>query len=624
VKRRRVAAPVLLLLAILLPAGCASTQRAAGTAAGAPETLPIETDTVWSGDVRVGGVVHVRKSATLTILPGTRVLFARRTFPQAADSHEGFAGPGIRVEGRIVAAGTEEHPILFTSEGTPDPGSWDKILFTFSEGNRFERCVFEGARYAFHSHFSGIEIRHCVFRDNEEGVRLGTSRVRIEDSVFTRNLVRGINFRECRNEIRRNLVYGNGDGIFLHSKTEASVVRENAIYGNRHFNLRLGDLHAGDIDVSGNWWGTGAEDAARRTIHDGSTTQGVGAARVAPILSAPPVTGAEIRGVVAAHMLPVAGARVRAYVSIAGGVWSGDPVAAARTDESGLFRLPVPPGRYFIVARADSAAGSLFAFPGKNPVSVDLGEKVEVGLPAVTVPAAPEARLSEASRSSIAIRATLDGTPVPGATVQASRPDRPDFRGPGEASAVTGAGGSATLYLPPGKYLLSAKKRPSGSPLGMVEEGGLFGVYPFSPVDLPAARSVAVEIPMFEKLGLLGGVADGERDGGQGTERESPVSLAGRAILGESPAEGYIVFFYRPAETIGRPVARSSAVSGSGAFTATLAGPGEYAAFLRKAIRGIPGGAEEERVGPVPMRVEGDRIVPPTLRFAVPEGKPRP
>lgn len=625
-RRRRFGGAALLLLAILLPAGCASGNRAAGLSARtrAVEILYIETDTTWSGDVRVAGVVHVRKRATLTILPGTRILFEKRTFAQAADSHEGFAGPGIRVDGRIVAAGTEENPVLFTSEGTPAPGSWDKILFTFSEGSRFERCVFEGARYAFHSHFSGIEVRNCVFRDNEEGVRLGTSRVRIEDSVFTRNLVRGINFRECRNTILRNLVYGNGDGIFLHSKTEGSVLRENAIYGNRHFNLRLGDLHTGDVDVSGNWWGTGDGAAARRSIHDGTSTQGVGAARLTPVLAKPPVTGAEVRGIFAARMRPVAGAKVRAYVSIVDGFWGDDPVAEVRTDDFGLFRLPLPPGRYFVVGKADSVAGALFAFPGKNPVSAEYGETVDVGLPAVTVPAAPEPGLSAASRPSVSIRATLDGEPVSGATIQASRPDRPDFRGPGEASAVTGAGGSATLYLPPGKYLLSAKKRPSGATLGMVEEGGLFGVYPFSPVDLPAGKAVTVEIPMFEKRGFLGGAEDGDLPAGSETDRERPVSLEGRAILGESSAEGHVLFFYRPTETIGRPVTRSSTVSASGAFTATLPGPGEYAAFLRKAIRGVPGGAEEERIGPVPLRVEGGRIVPSTLRFAIPEGKPHP
>ena len=604
-----------LLLAVLLPGGCASAPRPAGTPASTPEIVEIGIDTVWSGDVRVDGVVHVRKSATLTLLPGTRVLFARRTFPPTADYHEGFIAPGIRVEGRIVAAGTEEKPVRFTSEGPVAPGSWDKILFTFSEGNRFERCVFEGARYAFHSHFSSIEVRRCVFRDNEEGVRLGTSRVRIEDSVFTRNLVRGINFRECRNEIRRNLIYENGDGVFLHSKTGGSLVRENAIYGNRHFNLRLGDLHAGDIDVSGNWWGTANETAVRRTIHDGASTPGVGSARIAPVLSAPPVTGAEIRGVFAVHLRPVAGARIRAYASIAEGFRGKDPIAEVLADDVGAFRLRVPPGRYYVVGIAESAAGSLFAFPGKNPVSVEFGETAEAGLPAVTVPRASEPLRSAASRPSITIRATLDGAPVPGATVQASRPDRPDFRGPGDASAVAGANGSATLYLPPGKYLLSAKKRTTGAPLGMVEEGGLFGVHPFSPVDLPPGMSVAVEIPMFEKRGLLGGEGEGGDAKPREPERAGSGPLGGKAILGGSPAEGHIVFFYRPPETIGRPAARSSVVSEAGSFTVILPAPGEYTAFLRKAIPGIPGGAEEERFGPVRLRVEGNRIVPAVLPF---------
>lgn len=189
---------------------------------------------------------------------------------------------------------------------------------------------------------------------------------------------------------------------------------------------------------------------------------------------------------------------------------------------------------------------------------------------------------------------------------------------------MTGAGGSATLYLPPGKYLLSAKKRTTGAPLGMVDEGGLFGVYPYSPVDLPAGTSVVVEIPMFEKRGLLGGA--GSPGGGDTRQAapEVPVTVKGTATLAGAHAGGHIVFFYRPPETIGRPVARSSVVSNEGTFTVTLPAAGGYTAFLRKSIRGIPGGAEEERIGPVPVFVETSRIVPSTLRFVLPEGKARP
>jgi len=573
----------------------------------------VERDTVWSGEVRVDGVVHVRKGATLTILPGTRVAFVPGRIG-TVDEHEGFAGSGIKVEGRIVAEGTEGKPILFTAAGAPPgPGSWDKILFSFSSGSRFDRCTFEGARYAFHAHFSEISVRRCLFRDNEEGVRLGQSRVTIEESVFTRNEVRGINFRECRNEIRGNLVYENGDGIFLHSKDSASVIRGNAVYGNRGFDLRLGDLHADDVDASGNWWGTPREEEARRKVYDGRNLEGLGTVRLSPVLSRPPVAGAEIRGVFVSHMAPVEGAEVRAYASVAEGLWTEAHAAAAATDADGRFALSVPPGRYFVVGRAESSAGVLFAFPGKNPVAAAFGETTEIGLPSVVAPPRAAAVPGAGGRSSIAARTTVDGAPAGGVTVQALRPGASDFRGPGDASAVTNEAGMATLFLPPGKYLLAAKKRKTGAALGMVDEGGLFGVYPYSPVDLPPETAVTVEIPLFEKRGWLGADDPKESRGSGGADL-----VGGTANVGGRPADGYIVFFYRPPETIGRPAARSSVVTSSGAFEVSLPGPGEYLAYLRMSVPGVPGGADEERLGPVAVRVEEGRFVPSALSFDLP------
>jgi len=536
IRRVGFSAPVLLWLAV---SACAHAPAGSAPAIRHTPVLPvayIAADTAWSGDVQVDGVVHVRKGATLTIAPGTRIHFSTMK-SSSFDEHEGFAGAGIRVEGRIVAVGTEESPIVFTAEGRPVvPGSWDKILFTFSDGNRFEHCVFEGARYAFHSHFSGISVRRCVFRDNEEGVRLGTSRVRIEESVFTRNLVRGINFRECRNEIVGNLVYENGDGIFLHSKSAGSTIRGNTIHRNRRFNLRLGDLHADDVDVSGNWWGSAVEAEIRKSIHDGAATPGTGTARIVPFLRSPPATRAEIRGLFTRNLLPVAGAEIRAYGSVAAGFWGEDPVASSRTDESGFVRLPVPPGRYFVVGKSASPGGTLFAFPGRNPVTVALDETAAVGLPAVLLPPSSAPSVKEAPRSSISVRTTIEGAPAAGVSVHATRPDRPDFRGPGEATAMTNADGVATLYLPPGKYLLSAKKRTTGAVFGMVDEGGLFGVYPDSPVDLSAGRAVAVEIPLFEKVGLLGANPDGEEGGPRDPGRDVSKAVAEGATRARRPA----------------------------------------------------------------------------------------
>ena len=594
--------------------------RGRGRAGGGSGALSVDRDAVWTGDVRVDGVVHVRKGATLTILPGTRVAFGPARLA-AGDEHEGFTGSGIRVEGRIVAEGTQDRPIVFTAaDGAPAPGSWDKILFSFSAGSRFDNCTFEGARYAFHAHFSEITVRRCLFRGNEEGVRLGQSSVTIEDSVFTRNEVRGINFRECRNVIRGNLVFDNGDGIFLHSKDSASVIHGNAIYGNRGFDLRLGDLHADNIDASGNWWGTPREDDARRRVFDGRSLQGLGAVRLAPVLARPPVAGAEIRGVFTSRMTPVKGAQVRAYASVAEGLWTDAHVAAAMTDADGRFTLSVPPGRYFVIGRGESAAGVLFAFPGKNPVVAGLGETAEIGLPSVVAPPRAVSVPAAGGRSSIVVRTTVDGAPAGDVTVQARRPEAPDFRGPGYGTAVTDEAGTATLFLPPGKYLLVARRRPAGAALGMVGEGGLFGVYPYSPVALLPATAVTVEIPLFAKRGWLGAVDAPLAAAADAAPAAGPAEgeiVSGTATLGGKPAEGYIVYFYRPPETIGRPAARSSLVSSSGTFGVSLPGPGEYLAYLRKSIPGVPGGAEEERLGPLPVRAGEGRLLPAALSFGL-------
>jgi len=609
IRTARRTGPLLALLPLLLSFSCA---HVGGRTAGAP-VLEIPQDTAWSGEVRVDGIVHVRSGATLTILPGTRILFSELRFG-TIDEHEGFFAPGIRVEGRILAEGTKEAPILFTSARDPvAPGSWDKILFSFSEGNRFSHCTFEGARYAFHAHFSQIAVRDCLFRDNVEGVRLGASRVSIEDSVFTRNELRGINFRECRNQIRGNLVFGNGDGIFLHSMDSASTIRGNAIYANRGWNLRLGDLHAEEIDVSGNWWGSAREEEARDTIYDGSRLSGIGTARISPVLERPPVSGGEIRGVFVAHRLPVEGAEVRAYLSVSRGFWEEDYAASARTDGNGIFRLKVPPGRYFVTGRADSPAGTLFAFPGRNPVRVSLRETAEIGLPSVVAPPRVSAAPSSGSPPAIRVLATLDGRPAEGVTVSAFRPESPDYRGPGEASAVTDREGRTAFHVPPGSYVLAAKKRTTGAAVGMVDEGGLFGVYPHSPVILPAGAALSVEIPLFEKVGLLSGEEETRPAGEEADSR-----LEGRAVLGGTPAGGHVVYFYRPPETIGRPLARSSTLDRDGRFTVLLPAPGEYLAFLRRVIPGLPAGTEEERIGPVSVRAEEGRLSPSTIPFVDP------
>lgn len=95
------------------------------TSAGAQGGI-LTGDVEWSGDVRVSEDVLVAPGATLTVLPGTRVLFAEalstRTDPV-------FWSPGteLAVAGRLRVQGTLEAPVIFEGDGAGG-GAWGGIV----------------------------------------------------------------------------------------------------------------------------------------------------------------------------------------------------------------------------------------------------------------------------------------------------------------------------------------------------------------------------------------------------------------------------------------------------------------------------------------------------------------
>lgn len=96
----------------------------------------IKNDTTWSGNLTLKGQYYVLPGATLTIEPGTTVeweyhnqntvdvgaLIALPADPKSFDD-------GPRASGRIVANGTAENPIVFTSaRGQKQAGDWGGII----------------------------------------------------------------------------------------------------------------------------------------------------------------------------------------------------------------------------------------------------------------------------------------------------------------------------------------------------------------------------------------------------------------------------------------------------------------------------------------------------------------
>lgn len=123
----------------------------------------IYEDETWSGIVHITGDVTVDPEVTLTVLPGTRVLFAAHQ----DDQHAGLAVPldnwiaqhddptwtleyaqshsKMDVFGKLIARGTPENMIIFTSDSpTPDGGDW--VQLHICRGSIVEYCIIEYSR----------------------------------------------------------------------------------------------------------------------------------------------------------------------------------------------------------------------------------------------------------------------------------------------------------------------------------------------------------------------------------------------------------------------------------------------------------------------------------------------
>lgn len=230
-------------------------------------------DTVWSGEVLVDGIVTVAPGAVLDIRPGTVVRFTRMDSNQ-----DGIGEHELFIQGRLLAQGTAQQPILFTSaEASPAPGDWGALnMMASEEANLLSYCQIEYAYRGFHAHFAAAKLDHCLLRRNQRGVQFQEaqvdivdtqivdnlnglqfrnsevnlarlqvkgnywglrgvySEVRLEDCLIAENLVNGANFRDSTVELRGNRVVGNRKGLYLQrsqGRVEGNLFSANSEHG---------------------------------------------------------------------------------------------------------------------------------------------------------------------------------------------------------------------------------------------------------------------------------------------------------------------------------------------------------------------------------------------------------
>ena len=208
----------------------------------------------------------------MTIVPGASIRFKRIDRDQ-----DGVGDSELRILGGIIAEGTVDSPITFTSaEVNKARRDWSYLLiYTSGQINRINFCEFRHGFSGLQVQFSTASVKNSLFTDNNEGLRFGRADLTIENNRFTDNDI-GIRFTRMEGPviIRNNEITNNRLGIFLVPSgqnirdffepdrsgrawnTGRLNISNNNIYDNFAYNLSLGEKQFWNLDMAGNYWGT--------------------------------------------------------------------------------------------------------------------------------------------------------------------------------------------------------------------------------------------------------------------------------------------------------------------------------------------------------------------------------
>lgn len=219
-------------------------------------------DTVWQGRIEVSGLIRVPEGSRLFILPGTIVEFTRKD-----TTGTGIGENGLLIQGRLIAKGTGDNPIIFRSaEKIKRAGDWDAINIMNSAGaqNLIEHCRIEHAYRALHFHFSHVGLYRSILAGNYRGIQFQESQVVLKGNHIQGNRS-GVQGRDSDVTLTENIIAGNGIGANFFRTTLAargnrfvmnvreglriregiSSVYENVVDGNR-FGMMVADMYFGE------------------------------------------------------------------------------------------------------------------------------------------------------------------------------------------------------------------------------------------------------------------------------------------------------------------------------------------------------------------------------------------
>ncbi len=262
------------------------------------------------------------------------------------------------------------------------------------------------------------------------------------------------------------------------------------------------------------------------------------------------------------------------------------PFSVASTDAEGRYRLSLPPGRYYVIAKKREESGGhpqmLMAECPANPLEVGEG-----------IRRVPAFSLREMGRDGALVadpgtalrgRVTAAGLPLARAYVYVYTEAAAGQMGPSYGEAVqTEADGTFHIEVPAGRYYLAARKRADGSRLGEPSPGDLNGSFAGNPVTV--ARGQDLDLGDFP-LAPVDAEQYRQRHAA-GKFAATDTSLSGHAVDQDGrPLKGIYVFAYLDSRMIGKPTYISDPTGSDGRFRLYLGRGGSYFVGARSTFGG--------------------------------------
>lgn len=325
------------------------------------------------------------------------------------------------------------------------------------------------------------------------------------------------------------------------------------------------------------------------------------------LVAAASAFSAQVAGKTAIDGKGVADVRIVAYPASVLSLDGAPAFSSPPTGADGQFKIDLPAGSYYLLARG---AGR-FGFYGRNPLTVPDEGLAEINLPLVAS-ATPAPDVTASISSGVAGKVLHDGKGVANALVFVYPDLSAQFKGFGLGmSAPTDAEGRFELPLPAGSYYLVARVRHGGSTAGPLRAGDLFGYLPGNPVTVGEGAVVKVAVPV---------IAVPEKISRQAATMFGHTRISGMIVdRSGAPLAGVQALLYADDAMLNRPLYVSQPSGADGRFQLSFPTGGNFYLAARSSLGGTPAPGEfygryQGETGPVlkietGQSLEGLRIV---------------